>query len=123
MELSRQAEIFERGIELFNEGRFFECHEAWEEIWLRAEGAEKLFLQGMIQAAVAILHAQRGNLDGARSLYAKAGAKIDSTAETHRGIAMDEFRDQLKQFFEVALSGGAISALPKIHRKNTKTES
>ena len=61
-------DFFENGIDLFNEGRFFECHEAWEEVWKRSDGEQKLFYQGLIQAAVAILHAQRGNLQGARSM-------------------------------------------------------
>ena len=70
-------DFYEEGIDLFNQGRFFECHEAWEEIWKRSDGELKLFYQGLIQAAVAILHAQRGNLEGARSLYDKASAKLD----------------------------------------------
>jgi len=56
-------DVYQQGIDLFNEGRFFECHEAWEEIWKRSDGEVKLFYQGLIQAAVAILHAQRGNLE------------------------------------------------------------
>ncbi len=71
------TEFFEEGIDLFNNGKFFECHEAWEEVWKRSEGDAKLFYQGIIQAAVAILHAQRGNLTGAASMYAKASAKLD----------------------------------------------
>jgi hypothetical protein len=70
----------------------------------------------MIQAAVAILHAQRGNLEGARGQYAKSCAKIDLIADSHRGIAMNEFRAQLKKFFEVVRSGGQVPAPPKIHR-------
>ncbi len=70
------SELFEQGIDLFNQGKFFECHEAWEEVWKRSAGGQKLFYQGIIQAAVAILHAQRGNLSGAASLYAKAAAKL-----------------------------------------------
>ena len=116
VESSRQVKIFERGIALFNEGRFFECHEAWEEIWLRVEADEKIFLQGMIQAAVAILHAQRGNIEGARGQYAKACAKIDEMPESWRGVAIDQFREELRGFFEVVLSGGAIPAAPKINR-------
>ena len=57
---------FQEGIELFNNGRFFECHEVWELVWNRADGAEKTSIQGLIQAAVAILHLQRGNREGAR---------------------------------------------------------
>ena len=42
-----------------------------KKMWKRSDGETKLFYQGLIQAAVAILHAQRGNLEGARSLYEK----------------------------------------------------
>ena len=88
------------GIELFNTGRFFDCHEVWEEVWKRSSGAEKLFYQGMIQAAVAILHAQRGNLEGARSLYEKASAKLDPIPHEHMGIAVGELRIELRQFID-----------------------
>ena len=80
--------FFEEGIALFNDGKFFECHEAWEEVWKRSSGDEKLFYQGIIQAAVAILHAQRGNLTGAASLYSKASAKLDHLPSEHMGIAL-----------------------------------
>src|SRR5450631_3122554 len=85
-------EFFDEGIDLFNEGKFFECHEAWEEVWKRSDGDEKLFYQGIIQAAVAILHAQRGNLTGAASLYCKASAKLDHLSSEHMGLALGELR-------------------------------
>src|SRR6266705_3912742 len=105
-------DFFQQGIDLFNEGRFFECHEAWEEIWKRSDGELKLFYQGLIQAAVAILHAQRGNLEGARSLYQKAREKLDPLADEHMGIALDEMRVALAEFIEMAL-GADGSPLPK----------
>jgi len=110
------SEFFEEGIDLFNEGKFFECHEAWEEVWKRSEGDAKLFYQGIIQAAVAILHAQRGNLTGAASLYSKASAKLDHLQAEHMGIALGELRDALKNFFAIALNGGPIPPPPKLHR-------
>jgi predicted metal-dependent hydrolase len=42
-----------RGAELFNQGLYWEAHEAWEELWLELEDEPKLFLQGLIQAAAA----------------------------------------------------------------------
>ena len=112
------GEYFEEGIELFNQGHFFDCHEAWEEVWKRAHGAEKLFYQGLIQAAVAILHAQRGNRDGARSLYAKARAKLDPIAPQHMGLAIGKLRDDLAEFFEIVLSEQprALPRPPRLHR-------
>src|SRR5208337_4556657 len=96
------AEFYDEGIELFNQGRFFECHEAWEEAWKRSAGAEKIYYQGIIQAAVAILHAQRGNLDGARRLYAKVRAKLDPLPSEHMGVALGELRSHLAIFFSAA---------------------
>ena len=40
-----------RGAALFDQGRFWEAHEAWEEAWLEEEGEVRLFLQGLIQVA------------------------------------------------------------------------
>jgi uncharacterized protein len=117
MTATSTAEHFEEGINLFNEGRFFECHEAWERAWLRSTGAEKLFYQGMIQAAVAILHAQRGNLAGSRTLWAKAIAKLSPLPAEHVGIALNQLRQDLERFFETVWSGeGSVDCPPKIRR-------
>jgi uncharacterized protein len=110
--------FYEQGIDLFNEGRFFECHEAWEEIWKRSDGEVKLFYQGMIQAAVAILHAQRGNLEGARSLYEKASAKLAPIPHEHMGLAVGELRIELRRFIEIATrsDGEALPDPPRLRR-------
>ena len=111
-------DFYQRGIDLFNQGRFFECHEAWEEIWKRSDGAVKLFYQGLIQAAVAILHAQRGNLKGARSLYEKASAKLDPIPHEHMGLAIGELRVELSRFIEIAsrADGSPLPAPPRLRR-------
>lgn len=111
-------DFFEQGIDLFNEGRFFECHEAWEEIWKRSDGAAKDFYQGLIQAAVAILHAQRGNLEGARSLYEKASARLDPIPHEHMGLAVGELRIGLSRFIETAIcaNGSPLPKPPRLRR-------
>ena len=40
-----------RGIELFNSGKFWEAHEAWEAIWLKHPEDGRFFIQGLIQLA------------------------------------------------------------------------
>jgi uncharacterized protein len=109
---------YEEGIDLFNQGRFFECHEAWEEIWRRSDGDLKLFYQGLIQAAVAILHAQRGNLEGARSLYEKAAIKLDKIPHEHMGLAVGDLRVELHQFIEIATRAddSMLPAPPRLRR-------
>src|SRR5438132_1369496 len=109
-------ELWAEGIELFNAARFFECHEVWEEVWKRGTSAEKLFYQGMIQAAVAILHAERGNPRGARSTWAKARAKLDPLPAEHMGIALAELRDAVEMFVASVLGGQPPGPLPKMRR-------
>jgi len=113
-------DAFERGVALFNRGEFFACHEVWEELWLRSTGAEKFFYQGLIQAAVALLHAERGNLRGAVSTWRKARAKLEALPAIHREIALGELRDALAEFFKHATdswAGGELPSRPKIERQ------
>lgn len=56
-----------RAVELFNDGAFWEAHEALETIWRSVpDEAEALVIQGLIQAAAALWHRQRGNPHGVR---------------------------------------------------------
>jgi predicted metal-dependent hydrolase len=106
------GEHFQDGIELFNSGRFFECHEAWEQAWLRSAGDEKLYYQGLIQAAVAILHAQRGNLAGSRTLWTKAIDKLGPLPAGHMGIDLEQLRQDLARFLEPVASGQSPTNSP-----------
>jgi predicted metal-dependent hydrolase len=110
-EINDPDDTFERGLKLFNRGDFFACHEVWEELWLRSAGAEKVFYQALIQTAVAILHAERGNLRGAASIWRKARSKLAALPATYMMIALEEFRDALDEFFTRALERGANLAL------------
>ena len=111
---SAAEDHFERGLALFNRGRFFECHEEWEEVWKRSSGQEKSFHQGLIQAAVALLHVRRGNLRGAASIYAKACVRLDAFPVNHRGIALDRFREDLDALIMAALAKAPLPRTPKI---------
>lgn len=56
------------GIEEFNRGEFFECHEYLEDAW-RAETARIRYLyQGILQVGVGFYHQGNGNYKGAVSL-------------------------------------------------------
>ena len=57
-------ELFFRGIREFNEGKFFEAHDSFEEIWQGYREPDREFLQGLIQAAVGLYHLEHRNLRG-----------------------------------------------------------
>ena len=67
-------EFVRRGVELFNAGRYWEAHEALEVVWRRADAPERSLWQGLIQAAAALLHRERGNQHG---VLVTGGAALD----------------------------------------------
>jgi len=109
-------DLWAQGIDLFNSGRFLNCHEVWEEVWESAGGPDRLFYQGMIQAAVAILHVERGNPRGARSTWQKARARLDSFPAEHRGIALGELREAVDAFVAAARTDDRSAPPPRIVR-------
>jgi predicted metal-dependent hydrolase len=55
-----------RGVELFNEGEFWEAHEAWEGAWMphrKEPGSD--FFKGLVQVAAGWFHYGRHNRAGA----------------------------------------------------------
>lgn len=85
-----QHERFRAGIERFNRGEFFECHEVLEALWLEAAGDDKVFLQGLIQTAVSFHHLRRGNLAGAARLLRAAIAKLARPSRWRDLITVEE---------------------------------
>jgi predicted metal-dependent hydrolase len=56
------------GIELFNEGEYFECHEVLEDIWRAEQDPVRALYQGILQIGVAFHHLRRDNWRGAVKL-------------------------------------------------------
>ncbi|MGH7399760.1 MAG: DUF309 domain-containing protein, partial [Candidatus Rokuibacteriota bacterium] len=57
-------------------GLYFEVHEVLEPYWIRAEGADREALQGLIQVAVGFQHLANGNLEGARALLRDGATRL-----------------------------------------------
>jgi predicted metal-dependent hydrolase len=87
--------LIDRGIEKFRQGHFFEAHEVWEELWMVSTGPERLFLQGLIQIAAALLHLGRGRVEPARRLLALAAAKFQDAPDGFAGLSFSRLRDEI----------------------------
>jgi len=83
------TELFFRGIREFNEGKFFEAHHSFEEIWRGYREPDRDFLQGLIHAAVALEHLEHLNLKGARSQFSKACSKMAAYRPERWGLSVD----------------------------------
>jgi len=105
---------FAKGIDEFNQGLFFECHETWEEIWLEEHGEDRPFYQGMIQIAAGYFKYCQGVPAGAVKLWRTGLEKIERYGPAHLGINVDSFarsvRENLRQLEAVQSRG--IDACP-----------
>ena len=105
------------GARLFDEGRFFEAHEAWEEHWLvERDETRRRFLQGLIQVAAAFhkLVVSQAPLPAA-SLFAKALAKLDVCPCAMEGIDVAAFREAVRTCASELVAGRFdATAIPRL---------
>ena len=64
------------GIEEFNRGEFFECHESLEEAWMQESGRVRYLYQGILQVGVGFYHLQNGNWRGATGLLRNGTVRL-----------------------------------------------
>ena len=69
--------LLREGIIFFNAGRYFEAHEAWEDLWRPTRGPLRLYYQGLVQAAVGMHHLGHGNRNGGHAQLTKSLAKLE----------------------------------------------
>ena len=80
----------ERGVELFNEGRYWDAHEAWEEAWMPdRHGPERGFYKGLIQVAAGCLHYGRGNRRGTVNKWRSGVEYLRPYLPRHRGVELE----------------------------------
>ena len=94
---------FLKGIELFNQREFFECHDELEEVWTETIGPERDFYQGLIHAAVCLFHFEGENLGGARKMYDSCRRYLEPYEPTYFGVDVARLLEELEYCFRELL--------------------
>lgn len=102
------------GIRLFNEGQFWHAHEQWESCWLAAAEPDATFYKGIIQAAAALVHWQRGNPRGLQRNWQKSRRKLETLTSPYMGLDLHEFSTLMEHFIASDQQGRSLS-VPHIH--------
>lgn len=86
------ADALAHGATLFNQGLYWEAHEAWEELWLELEDDPKLFVQGLIQVAAGYFKATvQMQPRGCVKLLTTALQKLDPMPPDFMGVETQRF--------------------------------
>ena len=76
-----------RGVDLFNNGRYWDAHEAWEHEWMSdRKGSDAGFYKGLIQVAAGCLHYGRGNRRGAVNKWRSGADYLRPYLPNHLGL-------------------------------------
>jgi len=105
----------QKGIDEFNRGLFFECHETLEEIWLEEHGEERKFYQGIIQIAAGYFKWEQKVPAGAIKLWHSGLEKIEPYGPVYLGLDVESFvaavKENLKELTAVHSQGEEIPML------------
>jgi uncharacterized protein len=96
-----KEEAIDRARNLFNNEKFWKCHEVLEFVWKQAEGDEKKLLNGVILVAAALVHFQKGENKICMSILKRADDKIKSgKEEEYYRIKLDSLKENLRKIID-----------------------
>ena len=104
------TDLLQRGFCLFNEQKYFEAHEVWEDLWrVTSDLHHKISCQGLIQAAVGLHHLSRGNRVGARSQLQKSIRNLEAGGAKVGDLDVERLVRELSEILD-ALPDGVPSS-------------
>ena len=107
----RFKDSLQEAIDLFNSQKWYEAHDAFEDIWNDLVGDERQIVQGILQVSVSQFHLNKGNLNGAMILLGEGLGRIKNKVSEDLEIDLILFCSSLE------------SLLNKLHAKSSLNQS
>lgn len=95
-----------QGLELFNQGAFFEAHEVLEEAWNEDVTPGRELYRAILQVAVAYLQIERKNYAGAMKMFLRVRQWIEPLPERCRGVDVAQLRLDAQNAHDALISLG-----------------
>lgn len=103
------------GIEQFNAGEYWECHETLEGLWVAEKREVRDLYQGILQVGVAFHHLQNNNFAGAIKMFRRGLPRLRGLPEVCQGARVTELATAARQVHDAALELGPerLAELPR----------
>lgn len=88
------AQEFWQGVEQFNQGKFYACHDTLEALWIEAAEPLRNFYQGILQIAVACHHLENHNWRGAVILLGEGLSRLRNYLPAYASIDVAQLTAQ-----------------------------
>lgn len=113
------------GIEQFNRGEFYECHDTLEELWMAEERPIRCLYQGILQIGVAFYHLRAGRYRPVVYLLDRASGYLQPFAPSCMGVDVSHLLDgaarclaQVKRLGPGGLNRFDWSMVPRVEITN-----
>lgn len=110
-----------RGIEQFNAGEYWECHETLEALWVAEPRPIRELYQGILQVGVAFHHMQQRNYAGAIKMFRRGLPRLIGLPEMCQGVhvaalaaAARAIHDAVVALGPTAIETFDLTTLPKV---------
>ncbi len=85
-------ELVKRGIDLFNQGEYYKCHDDLEEAWRQDQTAGRDLYQAVLQVGIAYYQIERGNYRGAVKMLLRVRQWLAPLPAICRGVDVEKLR-------------------------------
>jgi hypothetical protein len=93
-------------IDLFNQGKYYECHDNLEAAWRDDPTPGRELYRGILQAGIAFYQIQRGNYRGAVKMLLRVNQWLSPLPDACRGIDIASLRQNIQQVHDILLNLG-----------------
>ena len=90
-------ELARQGLQLYNQGEYFEAHEVLEAAWRQDQTPGRELYQGILQVGIAYLQIERGNYRGALKMFLRARRWLDPLPDQCRGVQVAQLRQDAQR--------------------------
>jgi predicted metal-dependent hydrolase len=111
-----------QGVAEFNRGQFFEQHETLEAAWIAETDPVRYLYQGILQIGVGFHHLSRGNPYGARRLWGRGMALLQSFRGGCLGVDVDRLiqeteacQAELERLGDAGWQAFDRTLIPRVH--------
>lgn len=111
-ELSRDAcrepiaDLARKGISLFNQGKYYECHDYLEEAWVEDEGPGRELYRAILQVGISYFQIERGNFRGAVKMLLRVRQWLQPLPEICRGVDVGRLVEDVENVHAALLELG-----------------
>jgi predicted metal-dependent hydrolase len=94
-----------KGIQLFNQKKFFAAHEELELAWRDEQGEIRDLYRGILQIGVAYYHIQNKNFTGAEKMFVRAEKWLASYSGNFLGINVEKLKKDAAKLSRMLKNG------------------